>query len=362
LIVVEPYRVVVVEDDPDVAFYIKTVLTKSGCVVQTFVDPSFAQQAMRLYEPDVVITDIEMPGISGLEVINLVRLVRPGTPVVVMTAHASADYAIEALRNNADEFLTKPIASADLISIVTRLAEEFRAAKQNMSEPEVVLAIGAHPGDVEIGVGGILAAHKLAGDDINLLILSRGGREGNVSARQNEAFTAAEALGARLILEDLVDTEISSAEPTVGLIEKAVREVNPTIVYVHSDHDLHQDHRAVHGATLLATRGVRTVSCYQSSSSTADFRPNRFMNIDGFVEKKAELVAFHKSQAQVSRYHAPDFIVATARYWSRFGDGDNCEPLEIVRDSTDVSAGTHDVAQALKQHRMAQGRLRQLPQ
>ena len=359
---VEPYRVIVVEDDPDVAFYIKTVLTKNGCIVQTFVDPAFAQQAMRLYEPDVVITDIEMPGISGLELINLVRLVRPGTPVVVMTAHASADYAIEALRNNADEFLTKPIASADLISIVTRLAEEFRAAKGTMAEPEVVLAIGAHPGDIEVGVGGILAAHKAAGDSLNMLIMSRGGRQGNVNARQNEAFSAAERLGARLILEDLVDTEISSAEPTVGLIEKAVREVNPTIVYVHSDHDLHQDHRAVHGATLLATRGVRTVSCYQSASSTADFRPNRFMTVDGFVESKAELVNLHKSQVQASRYYAPDFVLATARYWSRFGDGDFCEPLEIVRDSSDVSMGSSDVAQALKQHRLAQGRLRQLPQ
>lgn len=359
---VEPYRVIVVEDDPDVGFYIKTVLTKNGCIVQTFVDPQFAQSAMRLYEPDVVITDIEMPGISGLELIELVRLVRPGTPVIVMTAHASADYAIEALRNNADEFLTKPIASADLIAIVTRLAEEFRAAKGNMSEPEVVLAIGAHPDDVEIGVGGILAAHKAAGDKVNILTLSRGGREGNVNARQNEAFAAAELLGAQLFLEDLVDTEIGSAEPTVGLIEKVVRQLNPTVVYVHSDHDLHQDHRAVHSAALLVTRGVRTVSCYQSASSTADFRPNRFMNIDGFIEAKVALVQCHQSQVQTSRYHAPDFIVATARYWSRFGDGSTCEPLEIVRDSADVSAGTSDVAQAVKNHRLAQGRLRQLPQ
>lgn len=359
---VEPYRVIVVEDDPDVAFYVKTVLTKNGCIVQTFVDPAFAQQAMRLYEPDVVITDIEMPGISGLELINLVRAVRPGTPVVVMTAHASAEYAIEALRNNADEFLTKPIASAELISIVIRLAEEFRAAKGAMAEPEVVLAIGAHPGDVEIGVGGILAAHQAAGDNVTLLVLSRGGRQGNVSVRQNEAFTSAELLGARLILEDLVDTEISSTEPTVGLIEKAVREINPTIVYVHSDHDLHQDHRSVHAATLLATRNVRTVSCYQSAASAADFRPNRFMNIDDFIEAKNELVGAHRSQVESHRCYAPDFVIATARYWSRFGEGRNCEPLEIVRDSTDVSVGSADVAHAVKQHRLGQGRLRQLPQ
>lgn len=359
---VEPYKVIVVEDDPDVAFYVKTVLTKNGCIVQTFVDPAFAKQAMTLYEPDVVMTDIEMPGISGLELIKQVRGVRPGTPVVVMTAHASAEYAIEALRNNADEFLTKPIASADLISIVTRLAEEFRAAKKTMAEPEVVLAIGAHPSDIEFGVGGILAAHKAAGDEINMMVLSRGGRLGNVSVRQNEAFIAAEKLGARLILEDLVDTEISAAEPTVGLIEKAVREVQPSVVYVHSDHDLHQDHRAVHAATLLATRSVRTVSCYQSASSTADFRPNRFMNIDGYVEAKTDLVAAHRSQVESSRYYALDFVAATARYWSRFGEGEYCEPLEIVRDSSDVSLGSNDVAQALKQHRLAQGNQRQLPQ
>lgn len=352
----EPYRVVVVEDDPDVAFYIKTVLAKNGCIVQTFTDPAFAQQAMRLYEPDVVITDIEMPGISGIELIAQVRAVRPGTPVIVMTAHVSVDYAVEALRHDADEFLTKPIASAALISVVARLAEEFRATKASVADPEVVLAIGAHPDDVEIGVGGILAAHRAAGDEIHILTLSRGGRGGHVADRQNEAFEAALMLGARLHLEDLSDTEISAGEPTLGLIEKVVTAVRPSIVYVHSKNDMHQDHRAVHEATLLATRGVRSVSCYQSASATVDFRPNRFVNIDDFLEAKVALVQAHRSQLTVSRYHSPDFLVATARYWARFADGMACEPLEIVRDSSDLSGGPLDVAQALSGRRAARGR------
>lgn len=352
----EPYRVIVIEDDPDVAFYIKTVLTKQGCIVQTFNDPAFAQQAMRLYEPDVVITDIEMPGITGIQVIDLVRAVRPGTPVVVMTAHVSVDYAVEALRHNADEFLTKPIPSADLIAVVTRLAEEFRTAKASMPDPEVVLAIGAHPDDVELGVGGILFGHRAAGDAVHILTLSRGGKGGHVSERQTEAFVAAEMLGARLHLEDLPDSEISENEPTVSIIEKLVSELRPTIIYVHSDHDMHQDHRAIHKAALLATRGVRSVSCYQSPSSTVDFRPNRFVAIDDHLDKKIQLVQAHKSQVAVSKAHRADFLLATARYWSRFGDGEASEPLEIVRDSGDLSSGSADVASALKAHRQAQAR------
>jgi LmbE family N-acetylglucosaminyl deacetylase/CheY-like chemotaxis protein len=360
--VAEPYRVIVVEDDPDVAFYIKTVLQKNGCIVQTFVDPSFAQSAMRLYEPDVVITDIEMPGISGLDLIAMVRAVRPGTPVVVMTAHVSVDYALVALRNGADEFLTKPIASADLISVVARLAEEFRAAKETMPTPETVLAIGAHPSDVEFGVGGILAAHEAAGDNIHVMTLSRGARSGHVGDRQNEAFAAAEYLGARLHLEDLADTEISGGDPTVGLIEKVVREVTPTIVYVHSDHDLHRDHRAVYKAAMLATSNIRSVSCYQSTSSTVDFRPNRFVTIDAYFEAKLELIRLHKSQLTANKYFTTDYLASTVRYWSRFGEGSACEPLEIIRDSTELTPGVPDTAQALKKHRLTQGRARQLPQ
>ena len=85
------------------------------------------------------------------------------------------------------------------------------------------------------------------------------------------------------------------------------------------------------------------------------------MNIDGYVEAKTDLVAAHRSQVESSRYYALDFVAAAARYWSRFGEGEYCEPLEIVRDSSDVSLGSNDVAQALKQHRLAQGQ-RQLPQ
>src|SRR5690606_219191 len=142
---------------------------------------------------------------------------------------------------------------------------------------EVVLAIGAHPDDVEIGVGGILAAHAQAGDSITILTLSRGARGGDADSRQHESLASAEILDARLFVKDLVDTEISGGGATVRLIEEVVQEVQPTIVYTHSSNDRHQDHRAVSEATIAATRRVGTVACYQSPSATIDFRPTRFV-------------------------------------------------------------------------------------
>lgn len=334
----ESRRVLVVDDDPDVALFVKTMLERrGGCVVQLAADGIAAIAAIGTFRPDVVVTDIQMPGLSGLELLAAIREDAAWMPVVVMTAHVSVDYAVSALRAQADEFLTKPLDSTRLVEVVTRLADEGRARREAVTPKEFVLAVGAHPDDVEIGVGGVLAAHREAGDEITILTLSRGARGGDADDRQHESLAAAELLGARLFLKDLVDTEIPGGGPTVRLIEEVVREVVPTIVYTHSQHDRHQDHRAVHEATIVATRTIDTVACYQSPSATVDFRPTRFVSIDGFVERKLALLACFRSQAENRSYLVPDFVVATARYWSRFGGGENVEPLEVVRETSDLS-------------------------
>jgi LmbE family N-acetylglucosaminyl deacetylase/CheY-like chemotaxis protein len=335
----EAYRVLVVDDDPDVAAYTSTVLERrGGCLVKTITDPAKARAIVDEFRPDVVVTDIEMPGMTGLQLIALLRADQPDLPVVIMTAHITVDYAVAALRSQADEFLTKPIASSELISIVHRLAAEGRTNREAGRPREYVLAVGAHPDDVELGVGGILAAHRDAGDTVVILTMSRGGKGGEPVDRQSESLRSADLLGARLFLEDLTDTEISNTGPTIAIIERVIRQVNPTIVYTHSIHDRHQDHRAVHEATLVAARTVDTVACYQSPSATVDFRPSRFVSIDGFTEKKLELLACFDSQASIRKYLEPDFVLATSRYWSRYlGSNDYCEPLEIIRDAEDLS-------------------------
>lgn len=333
----QPYRVVVVEDDPDVAFYTKTVLQKRGCVVETISNPLLARDAISEFQPDVVITDIEMPGLSGLDLMDQVRIDRPGVPIVVITAHVSIDYAGLALRSQADEFLSKPVSPSDLYGVVSRLAGEFRRTQAAAPSHDVVLAIGAHPDDVEVAVGGLLAAHRAAGDTITILTLSRGARDADGGDAQHEALAAAELLGARLYVEDLVDSKISSSDQTLGIIERVVREVNPTIIYTHSNHDRREDHQAVHIATLAAARDVATIACYQSPSATAEFRPNRFASIEGFVVAKLRLLACFGSHVDSRWYLEPEQVRATALYWSRYGGGKSSEPLEVVRDLVDAS-------------------------
>ncbi len=331
-----PVRVVVVDDDPDVASYTATVLRRhGGCEVVALTDPAEVAGTVERTAPDVVIADYELPGTTGVELMGRLRRDRPELKVVIMTAHASVDYAVRALRHQADEFLTKPVRSADLVEVVRRLAAQSRA-ETGRRRSRSVLAIGAHPDDVEIGVGGLLAAHRAAGDRLSVLTLSRGARGGAADARQHESLAAAELVGARLFLEDLEDTRIPGGAPTVGAVERVVAQVRPDVVYVHSRHDRHQDHRAVHDATMVATRRVPTVGCYQSPSATVDFRPNRFVAVDDHVATKLALLRCFGTQADVRAYLEPEFVVATARYWSRFGTGAYAEPLEIVRDTGDL--------------------------
>ena len=241
-----------------------------------------------------------------------------------------------ALRGRADEFLRKPLYPDTLIQTVTSLLARKRAAH------ETVLAIGAHPDDIEIGAAGTLLAHRAAGHEIAILTMSRGARGGPDEARAGESREAARLLGAALYLEDMEDTRISESDPTIGAISAVIAAVRPTMVYTHSIHDVHQDHRNTHRAAMVAARGIGSVYCFQSPSATVDFRPARFIDIEEQIAGKLAAISAYASQAAVRRYLEPDLIEATARYWSRYGASRYAEAFEVVRDhaSGPASAST----------------------
>jgi LmbE family N-acetylglucosaminyl deacetylase len=331
-------RILMVEDDPDHAFFVLEVLQRrGGFEVVHVTDPTEALRRAR--EPwDLVLTDVELPGMTGLELLESVRQVAPDLPVAVLTAHATISNVVTALRSRADEFLQKPLMPDRLIGTVAALVDKGRADR--LASRQVVLAIGAHPDDVEIGAGGALAVHADLGHEIAILTLCQGSRGGEAERRAAESQTAARILSAELYLENLDDTGIGEGDPTVGVISRVVDAVAPTTIYTHSIHDVHQDHRNTHSAVMVAAQDVGRVYCYQSPSATVDFRPTRFVSIDRQLDRKLEAIASFDSQVEVRTYLEPDLIQSIARSWSRFAEGRFAEAFEVIRDRAGIGSGS----------------------
>lgn len=329
----DPYRALVIEDDPDLAHLMGMILENGSAMVADLAcDAGTALDLLERVSFDVIVSDIELPGRSGLELLDDFKRLAPGVPVIFLTAHASLDYAVVALRGGASEFLTKPIQAAKLVEVATGLARSGRRKRDAAPRPLVVLAVGAHPDDVEIGAGGALAAHHAAGDAIVILTLSGGAVGGQSGERRAESQAAAAIVGARLVHHDFPDTKIDPASGVITAIEEVIREIRPDQVYTHSANDRHQDHRAVNAAVQIAARSVQNVACFQSPSCTVEFRPDRFVDIGDQLETKLRMLAAFASQSGRD-YMQTDLVRATARYWSRFGVGEFAEPLETLRAS-----------------------------
>ena len=327
-----PGRVLVVEDDLVTARFLTHVLgVRGGFDVTHTADPAIALKRASSETWDLVLTDVEMPGMTGLQLLEALRRLAPDLPVAVMTANASLDYAVGALRSRADEFLQKPVKPEQLLVTVAALVDKGRVAR--LANRQSVLAIGAHPDDVEIGAAGSLLAHRSMGNEVSILTLSRGARGGTETTRASESAMAARVLGATLYHDDLQDTNISESDPTISVISRVVESVQPTVIYTHSFHDVHQDHRNTYRAAMVAVRDIGRVYCFQSPSATVDFRPTRFVNIDEHLERKLRAIDAFASQVEVRAYLEPDLIQSTARYWSRFGGGRYAEAFEVVRES-----------------------------
>jgi LmbE family N-acetylglucosaminyl deacetylase/CheY-like chemotaxis protein len=325
-----PPRILVVEDDEVVAALTTEMLGTAGAVDWA---PS-AERAMEMLnesEWDLVVVDIGLPGMSGLELVKEVKRLDSLVSTLILTGDASFDNAVQAMRAGADDFMSKPVDGTELIAKVGELTAV--ASRRKAELRQVVLAVGAHPDDVEIGVGGILLRHAAQGDTVVVLTMTGGEQGGDTEARALESQRAADLMSARLVHRELIDTSVSDGGLTIGTIKSVVDEISPTTVYTHTSKDVHQDHRNVHSATLVAARGIPRIYCYQAPSTTVEFEPTKFIEIDDFIDRKLEVIDAYTSQVEVRAYLEPDLLRSTARYWSRFSQSTYVEPLEVIRES-----------------------------
>jgi len=125
-------RILVVEDDPEAALFAVYVLGKRGQFDVTHTaDPAVALRLAADEHWDLVLTDIEMPGMTGLELLCALREVAPALPVAVVSAHAPGSMTAAALLSGADEYLEKPLGIDQLISAATALISKGRTARRD---------------------------------------------------------------------------------------------------------------------------------------------------------------------------------------------------------------------------------------
>jgi response regulator RpfG family c-di-GMP phosphodiesterase len=127
-----PARILVVDDDEPVRKFLVAALEEAGHQVEGAADGDEALQRFRARPFDAVVTDVMMPGTSGLELLRAVKQYAPATEVIVVTAYASLDTAIRALRDGAYDLITKPIQDLDgLHRVVDRALEKRRLQSEN---------------------------------------------------------------------------------------------------------------------------------------------------------------------------------------------------------------------------------------
>jgi LmbE family N-acetylglucosaminyl deacetylase/CheY-like chemotaxis protein len=323
-------RILLVEDDAIFAAVTAEVMRERALVRWTPTAES-AIAAAGEKDWDLIITDIELPGMSGLELVMKIKAAQPHVATLILTGHRSFDNAVEAIRVGADDFLTKPVDRRTLIEKIDELAA--LSARRKAASSAAVLAIGAHPDDVEVGACGTLLGHVAQGHEVSVLVLTGGDVGGIPADRAREATRAAELMGVRLFHVNLADSSVSEGGATIGEITRVIEEVQPDTIYTHSAQDLNQDHRNVHHATVVAARRVPRVFCYQTASSTVEFRPARFISVDEFMDRKLAVLRSYTSQVKQRRYLDAEMLRATSRYWSRFGHSRFVEPFEVARDT-----------------------------
>ncbi|MFQ6051170.1 MAG: PIG-L deacetylase family protein [Candidatus Hydrothermarchaeota archaeon] len=161
-----------------------------------------------------------------------------------------------------------------------------------------ILAIGAHPDDVELGCGGTLARHVKEGDRVRVVFLTKGEVGGDPSIRIKESKEAIRVLGVESpIFGNLSDTFIhDSIKQTIDLIEYYVDKFSPDRVYTHSTKDRHQDHVGASIATQAACRNVSEILMYETPATFAEFSPQVYINIEGTLDLKVKALRSHSTQ------------------------------------------------------------------
>ncbi|MCK5235795.1 MAG: sigma-54-dependent Fis family transcriptional regulator, partial [Deltaproteobacteria bacterium] len=124
-------RVIVVDDEKSMRDFLSIMLKKEGYLVETFPDGESALEYFSENNCDLIIADVRMPGMGGVELLKKVKELEPSTVVMVMTAYASVDTAVDAMKSGAYDYFTKPFNVDDIKLHIDRALKWRRLEREN---------------------------------------------------------------------------------------------------------------------------------------------------------------------------------------------------------------------------------------
>src|SRR5690606_28609734 len=122
----------IVDDDQSIRFVLEKALAREDLPVRSFTNPREVLQALELEEPQVLVSDIRMPGGSGIDLLSRVKERCPGLPVIIMTAYSDLDSAVSAFQGGAFEYLPKPFDLPKAVELIRRAVDE--SAREDVAD------------------------------------------------------------------------------------------------------------------------------------------------------------------------------------------------------------------------------------
>jgi len=128
-------NVFVVDDEPNVLQAIGETLGNLSVEVTCFVDPARCIKQVKAQQCDLIVTDLKMPGMDGIELLKRVKKIAPWVPVVILTGYADVPTAVTGIKAGAEDFLEKPFVKKDLLQRIKAILEENTSIDNHVGKP-----------------------------------------------------------------------------------------------------------------------------------------------------------------------------------------------------------------------------------
>ena len=214
----------IVDDDRSIRWVLEKALQKADIPCKTFSEAESVLQAIKKEQPALILSDIHMPGKSGLEMLAVIKKSYPKLPIIIMTAYSDLDSAVASFQGGAFEYLPKPFDIDKAIELVRRATEESEEEEQTPAEETASEIIGKAPAMQEV----FRAIGRLSQSKATVLLTGESGAGKEVvaralhkhSPRSNAPFVA---INMAAIPKDLMETELFGHEKGAFTGASAIR-------------------------------------------------------------------------------------------------------------------------------------------